>query len=102
MRCLRVLGNELRARKGRTFEDVEAARSWLAEHEECTGKIGSSAFASAADSPCCSHPVTGFSASGVNYGVGVPKDYYSAAFLASACPIVGSYGATDRANPGNC
>ena len=45
-------------------------------------------------------PGYGFSASGVNYGVGVPKATYSEAFLAGACPIVGSYGAKDRANQG--
>ena len=45
-------------------------------------------------------PGYGFSASGVNYGVGVPKATYSEAFLAGACPIVGSYGAKDRANRG--
>ena len=41
-----------------------------------------------------------FSASGVNYGVGAPKDTYTETFLADACPIVGSYGARDRANRG--
>jgi carboxymethylenebutenolidase len=42
----------------------------------------------------------GFSASSVNYGVAAPKDAYTEAFLAGACPIVGSYGRTDRANRG--
>jgi hypothetical protein len=37
----------------------------------------------------------------VNYGVGLPKDAYTEEFLAGACPIVGSYGAKDRANRGN-
>jgi carboxymethylenebutenolidase len=36
----------------------------------------------------------------VNYGVGVPKDTYTTGILAGACPIVGSYGAKDRANRG--
>lgn len=45
-------------------------------------------------------PGHGFSASSVNYGVGVPKDTYAESALAGACPIVGSYGATDRGNPG--
>jgi carboxymethylenebutenolidase len=36
----------------------------------------------------------------VNYGVRVPKDAYVESVLASACPIVGSYGARDRANRG--
>jgi carboxymethylenebutenolidase len=42
----------------------------------------------------------GFSAASVNYGVGVPKDAYAESVLAGACPIVGSYGAKDRANRG--
>jgi len=36
----------------------------------------------------------------VNYGVGVPKDAYTESFLEGVCPIVGSYGAKDRANRG--
>jgi carboxymethylenebutenolidase len=45
-------------------------------------------------------PRHGFSASSVNYGVGVSKDAYTEGVLAGACPIVGSYGARDRANRG--
>lgn len=44
-------------------------------------------------------PGHGFSASSVNYGV-APKDAYAESVFAGACPIVGSYGAEDRANRG--
>jgi carboxymethylenebutenolidase len=40
----------------------------------------------------------GFSAASVNYGGKLPEDID--AFLATACPVVGSYGAKDRWNQG--
>ena len=45
-------------------------------------------------------PGHGFSASSVNYGVGVRKNFYAKRFLEGACPVVGSYGAKDRAYRG--
>ena len=44
-------------------------------------------------------PCGGFSAASVNYGTAT-KEVYSESFLDAACPIVGSYGAKDRANRG--
>jgi len=44
-------------------------------------------------------PSGGFSAASVNYGT-AGKDVYTESFLDGACPIVGSYGAKDRANRG--
>lgn len=91
--CLRSIFLDLRARKGTTFEILDAARTALLERDENDGRIGVIGYCMGGGFSLLLAPTGNYGVSSVNYGE-VPND--ADAVLARACPIVASYGAKDR------
>lgn len=38
--CLRTIFRDATRGRGQTFDDIEASRAWLADRDDCTGRVG--------------------------------------------------------------
>lgn len=91
-RCVQAVFRALKDGHGTAFDEIEAARAWLAGRDDCTGTVGVIGFCMGGGFALLLAPRPGWSAASVNYGM-VPKD--ADAVLSQACPVVASYGRKD-------
>jgi carboxymethylenebutenolidase len=92
IRCIVGAIRQVRARSGPAFTVLEAARTFLAGRDDCSGRTGVIGFCLGGGFALLCAPRGGFAVASVNYGE-VPEDAESV--LRGACPVVGSFGARD-------
>jgi carboxymethylenebutenolidase len=92
IRCVLATIAASRTGRGPAYDDIEAARKWVAGHEDCTGTVGIIGFCMGGGFALLCAPKYDFAAASVNYGE-VPGN--AAERLRGTCPVVGSYGKRD-------
>jgi carboxymethylenebutenolidase len=90
-RCMVSLARALSAGQGRSFDELEAARSWLAARDGSNGHVGVAGFC-LGGAFALLLATRGFEASAAMYGQ-LPKGLETA--FAGGCPVVASYGGRD-------
>jgi carboxymethylenebutenolidase len=91
LRCVRAVFAALMSGTGIVYDDIDAARRWLAADPACTGRIGVIGFCMGGGFALMTAHRE-FAVAAPNYGR-MPEDL---SVLDRACPIVASYGARDR------
>jgi carboxymethylenebutenolidase len=92
-RCLIPTMRAALSGRGRAYRDIDAARTALAEHPDCTGKVGLIGFCMGGSFALVASGTGAFDAASANYGQ-LPKDMDDT--LSRACPVVAGYGGRDR------
>jgi carboxymethylenebutenolidase len=92
LRCVLATLAASRSGRGAAYDDIEAARTWLAAREDCAGRIGIIGFCMGGGFAVLCAPRFDFAAASVNYGE-LPGN--TTERLRGSCPIVASYGRRD-------
>lgn len=91
-RCITRVMRELLTKRGRTLDDILAARDHLQAMPESTGRVGIAGFCMGGGFALIMSP-NGFGASAPFYGTPLPRNLSET--LDGACPIVASFGRRD-------
>jgi carboxymethylenebutenolidase len=97
VRCIKSSFGQLTAQHGPVFDQIESARRYLADRQNCTGTVGVIGYCMGGGFALLLAGRPGWSAASVNYG---PLPANLDDVLAGACPLVGSYGGRDYAFKG--
>ncbi|GGL89919.1 dienelactone hydrolase family protein [Nakamurella endophytica] len=97
IRCMQGAFRQLAAQRGPMFEEIDAARRWVADRDDCTGAVGIIGFCMGGGFALLMAGRPGWAVASVNYGQ-LPKNLEEV--LSDPCPIVASYGGRDRSLPG--
>ncbi|WP_018600764.1 dienelactone hydrolase family protein [Mycobacterium sp. 155] len=91
-RCITRVMRDLLSQRGRTLDDILAARDHLRSLPECTGTVGIAGFCMGGQFALLMGP-KGFAASAPFYGTPLPRRLNET--LDASCPIVASFGRRD-------
>jgi carboxymethylenebutenolidase len=95
MRCVTATIRASRSGSGPAYHDIESARRYLTERDDCTGKVGIIGFCMGGGFALMCSLAGGYDVSSVNYGF-VPDDIDDRLAAGEPCPVVGSFGKRDR------